>query len=283
MNDNYEMHISEVFIKGKISDDKCEDAIYLGKRFIAVIDGVTSKGKRLYQDKTSGRFAAEVLKRELSHLDYEWQDRDFQANELLRNLNESLRLEMKTVDDETIGVEDYLRAAIIILDKKEKRIINYGDCQCRIGDKVFSHSKAIDAKLAEKRADMLIRAIHEGVSQEELMKNDIGRKAILTDLRKQFEYENKNCKYGYPVLNGCGINEEMIVEHPIREGESVILCSDGYPYVCDSLEASERKLHELLQNDRLLIWNYKSTKGVQYGADSFDDRAWVKVEQVLKF
>ena len=57
-------------------------------------------------------------------------------------------------------------------------------------------------------------------------------KRYLEDKSKQFEYENKNCKYGYPVLNGCGINEEMIVEHPIPEGESVIICSDGYILMC---------------------------------------------------
>lgn len=273
----YNFPVSEVHLCGKCSDDKSEDAIFLGKRFIAVIDGVTSKGNYLYNGKTSGQFAAEILCKELSRIDHVWERRTISSEELIKSLDHALATVMMEEFGSGMKEEDRLRASIIILDRKEKRVINYGDCRCKIGVTVHSHDKKIDEMLAEKRSSVLTEALKMGQCIDELKRNDIGRMAILPDLLYQFEYENKDCEYGYPVLNGKGINRKMISEYKIYEGQTVILCSDGYPYVCDSLEESEKTLMELLRTDVLLISKYKSTKGLQDGAKSFDDRAWIKI------
>ena len=57
-----------------------------------------------------------------------------------------------------------------------------------------------------------------------------------------------------------------------------MLASDGYPYLKDTLEASEQALQEVLQEDPLLFRKYKATKGLQIGNRSFDDRAYIKLE-----
>lgn len=273
----YSMPVRESYIVGKKADNTCEDAIYLGQRFVGVIDGVTSKGNYLYDNKTSGRYAAEILSKELSRLDHIWQTKDISAKELLELLDKALCVEMVTAFGTEVPVENRLRASIIVLDRKEKRVISYGDCQCKIGDKKYLHKKVIDEELSEKRSKVLLEEISNGVSVDELVTNDPGREAILSELIRQFTYENKDGKYGYPVLNGAGINAGMIREYSLIEGQPVILCTDGYPYVCNSLSESEKKLSELLHKDRLLITEYKSTKGVTLGAQSFDDRAWVKL------
>jgi len=41
-------------------DEDCEDAIYIGPHFVAVIDGATSKTERRWDGKTGGRIAAET-------------------------------------------------------------------------------------------------------------------------------------------------------------------------------------------------------------------------------
>jgi glycerophosphoryl diester phosphodiesterase len=56
-----------------------------------------------------------------------------------------------------------------------------------------------------------------------------------------------------------------------------VLASDGYPYLKDTLIASEQALQELLQNDPMLFRDYKTTKSVQEGNLSFDDRAYLKI------
>lgn len=56
------MKIIEEFIEGKYKDQtKCEDIIFKGQRFIAIIDGATSKNGRLFEGKTGYRMAADLL------------------------------------------------------------------------------------------------------------------------------------------------------------------------------------------------------------------------------
>ena len=45
------MEILEKFIFGK-KQDKCEDGYFINDDFIVVVDGVTSKGKKLWDGKT---------------------------------------------------------------------------------------------------------------------------------------------------------------------------------------------------------------------------------------
>ena len=64
--------------------------------------------------------------------------------------------------------------------------------------------------------------------------------------------------------------------YDIPAGTEIILASDGYPYLENTLEASESKLKYILENDPLCYTLYKSTKGIQKGNVSFDDRSYVR-------
>jgi len=50
------------------NDETCEDAIYIGPSFVAVIDGATSKTERKWDGETSGRVAALTLKEAFDHI-----------------------------------------------------------------------------------------------------------------------------------------------------------------------------------------------------------------------
>lgn len=55
------MQIIESFLCGKENNPKtCEDGIYIGEHLVAVIDGVTAKGKRLWNGHKSGPYAKKV-------------------------------------------------------------------------------------------------------------------------------------------------------------------------------------------------------------------------------
>lgn len=57
-----DMKIIEKFIASKYGDDTlCEDGLFINDKFIAVMDGVTAKGKLLWDSKTSGFRTKEVL------------------------------------------------------------------------------------------------------------------------------------------------------------------------------------------------------------------------------
>ncbi|MBE5999874.1 MAG: hypothetical protein E7239_00495 [Sarcina sp.] len=274
----YSMRVRRKNIIGKTGDDTCcEDAVFAGNRFIAVIDGVTSKGKLQYEGKTSGRRAAEVLVEAFSHLELKKEKDIPTETKVIEFLDTELKKEMER-SDFTIAPEDYLRASVIYFDRKKKIVVSYGDCNCRIGFETHFHTKKIDVELAEKRAKTLEEHIKLGKKIDDLRKDDPGRKEILEEMKhRQFAYENTTEEYGYPVLNGHGINKEMIQTYDVYEGQKIILCSDGYPYIYDTLEKSEKELKKLLDRDPLLFREKKSTKGLAPGALSFDDRTWVEI------
>ena len=70
--------------------------------------------------------------------------------------------------------------------------------------------------------------------------------------------------------------QDFIVTCPVQDGETVILASDGYPQLAQTLAESESKLQDTIDKDPLLINLYKSTKGIVPGNVSYDDRTYIR-------
>lgn len=262
------MRVIRQEMKGKTKDySLCEDAVFAGKRYVAVIDGVTSKGKYRYQGKTFGKRASEVLVKAFEALETENEYEISEETQVLEFLNNALKSEMDSQNCE-LSQADYLRAAVIYFDSKKRIVVSYGDCNCRIGSDNYYHNKKIDDINAEKRAKILEQCLSKGMDINDLRKDDPGRAGILKDMINNFCYENSSAENGYPVLNGHSINKDLMIVHKVYEAQRVVLCSDGYPEICDTYEKSEEKLREIIEKDPLLIGDYKSTKGVAIGANA---------------
>ena len=173
------MKIIEHFICGKYNKpDICEDGIVIGNNLIAVIDGVTCKGKRLWENMSSGCFAKMILQKYLRK-DIANQN----AEELLENLDIILNTKLREQKDD-VKIEDYPRASIIIYNNIYKEIWSYGDCQCSINGKVYDHTKKIDILNSELRAFFIEFELLKGKTVEDIRLNDIGREKI----KKKFSY-----------------------------------------------------------------------------------------------
>lgn len=267
------MNVIEKYMEGKHKDQsKCEDGYIIKDNFIAVVDGVTAKGSHLWEGThKSGCYAKNKVLKYLSG-NIEKQG----AEELFANLSLVLKNAYFAEMQEDIEAEK-LRACIIVYNGFYKEIWSYGDMQCIIDKKFYQDSKKIDDIMAQKRVEVIKKAMDEGMTIEELIVNDVGRNAILKDiLEKQFRYENKKCTYGYPVLNGNEIVPEMIKKFFVSDGVEIVLASDGYPLLCSTLEESEKELQRIIKEDPLCISVYPSTKGVQPGYNSFDDRTYIR-------
>ena len=267
------MQIVESFLCGKENNPKtCEDGIYIGKDLVVVIDGVTAKGHRLWDGHKSGYYAKEIL---LKYLEQEGIAKQSPL-ELLNNLDKVL-CKAVIACGAALEPEEHLRASVIIYNDYYKEIWNYGDCQCSINGRIHAHSKKIDEINAKLRAKYLEAALEKGATIEELLTNDYGRLMIQENLLKQFAYENKKSEYGYPVLNGMGIESDLVQIYKLSEGDEVILASDGYPKLGKNLEESEAKLQKVINEDPLCFRKYRSTKGIKKGNISFDDRAFCRI------
>ena len=254
----------------------CEDAIFSGNRFVAVIDGDTAKDDYLYNGKTSGRRAAEVLKDAFIRMDLKKEKDIPTETDVLKFLNNALKKEMdfQATIPESI---DWLRASVIYFDRKKKIVVNYGNCNCQIGSETHYHLRKVDEELANERAQKLLPLYRQGTANSNLQYDDQTQGEILEKINTNRQFENQSGENGYPILNGQRINENLIKIYEVKEGEKVILCSDGYPEICSTFDQSEVKLAALLESDPLLIKDFKSTKGVEIGAQSFDDRTWVEI------
>lgn len=266
------MRIIEYFIQGKENNPStCEDGLFIGKDIVAIIDGVTAKGKQLLDNKKSGCYAKDII--------LEFLARDvskYTATELLERLDRLLR---KKISDNPIQLVplDYPRASLIVYNDFYQEIWSYGDCQCRINDHVYTHAKKIDQLNSALRSFYIEHAFIEGKTIHELKKNDPGRKQIQKNLLMQFDFENRENYFGYPVLNGQGICKSMINKYSVRKGDEIILASDGYPILKRTLQESEQILADILDQDPMCYKIYRTTKGIQNGNISFDDRSFCRL------
>lgn len=263
------MRIIEQFIKGKASDEAlCEDILLVTDDFIAIIDGVTAKGCRLFNGKSGGRATAEAVCEAIKLF-----PKDISVLDAVCRITEKVSSLYESNEEKGCAA-----AGAIIFSIARKEIWNVGDCQCIINNTKHLHEKEVDRIYSQKRAEILENAIKNGATQEELLINDIGREAILPQLKTQHQYANKECNLGYAVFNGTPIPESMITTYKLSEGDTLVLASDGYPVLCDTLGESEELLQRELTENPLCYKGYKSTKGLQPQNSSFDDRTYIKIQ-----
>ena len=61
--------VIEKFIKGKLSNNDCEDNIFIGKNYLAVIDGATSSNYLKIDGKLGGKFLSDFIIEVLEEID----------------------------------------------------------------------------------------------------------------------------------------------------------------------------------------------------------------------
>ncbi len=149
-----------------------------------------------------------------------------------------------------------------------------GDCQCLIGDNYFDNPKPSEAIMAEKRAKEARRLIDEGrETVESLLNHDMAREAILPLLIEEMRNQNVT----YSVIDGFPIPRQKVRVIPLDFSRwTIVLASDGYPFLHTTLEESERALAEQRERDPLNIDTFKATKAFKKEFNSFDDRAYIR-------
>lgn len=274
----------EQFICSKYTDQqKCEDGLFISDDFIAVIDGVTSKGALTWPvqtegaagtlpSMTSGRYAREVLEKALKAM-----KPSIDAASAIEYLNQALAAAGTSRRDYLRDhPEERLQAVVILYSCHKREVWAFGDCQCMIGNTLHTHSKEIDSLMTEIRCLYDQAELILGGSENELAEHDPGRVCILPLLRRQFLLANQDCPYGYDVLDGFSIHAHHVSIYPVLPQTQVVLASDGYPALKGTLAESEEALRELLQKDPQCLRENRGTKGLVKGNQSFDDRTYVR-------
>jgi hypothetical protein len=268
------MKLIEKFMESKSGNvEECEDGLFINENYIAVVDGATSKGNITWDGKTSGRYTKDIILDTLPKL-----DENVDAAQAIQAINNNIKKAYKdNYETAKVNFAERLLASIIIFSVKKQEIWSFGDCQCIINEKLYSHEKKVDKVLSEVRSLYISLSLMGGKTEQDIISDDIGREYILPILKKQSIFANSNnTEYGFDVLDGFDINVDNIKIYKVQKGDEIVLASDGYPKLQNTLKASEKILEETLKSDPLLINIYKSTKCLNKQNKSFDDRTYVK-------
>ena len=145
-----------------------------------------------------------------------------------------------------------------------------GDCLCMVGGQLFENPKPYEAQLARRRADI----IRNSGQREQFLTDDTARKQILPEMMRIMQ-EQQNVDYA--VIDGAPIPEQHVRVLPLDfQPHEIVMATDGYPFLCPTLEASEAALARQLTDDPLNIGHFQATKACMKGNLSFDDRAYIR-------
>lgn len=256
--------------------DACEDGIVVTDHFAAVIDGATDKTGALFDGVTGGRYAMLVCADAIKTLD---PDADvFTAVEWMTD-QLSKRLPVG------LSIEDRPTAVLAVYSTQRREIWRVGDVSLwhdRMTDGPDRLQKLVDFHAAGVRAAVIAAELANGRPADELRDDDVGRQVILPLLRRQAVFANNpdvgEWANGYGVINGRDVPPSFIERYPVPEDAStVVLATDGYPLALPTFKETEAYLQDRLSVDSLCVGPLRGTKGVQPGAESFDDRSYLRL------
>lgn len=266
--------IIEQFIKGKIDEEKCEDALVITDDFVAVIDGVSSKSAWRQNGMSTGKVASLLVAEAVRSLKREASLPEF-LNEVSERFSVFYETANFTENREMLGPQ--AMAAIVSEARQELWLI--GDCRALAGGKFYTSLKKSDVVLEAFRS----LAAHIGMAEEGVgpdryfADGDRAREVILPWIKRATIFMNRaETEWGYPALNGGTVPPELIKVIPLEREEEIVLATDGYPELRPTLAESEAVLERLLREDPYCIGAMKSTKGLAPGQTGFDDRAYVR-------
>ena len=265
--------IIETCCIGKRSPELCEDGLYIGSDMVAVVDGATSHGEKKWDGKSAGAFAKQLIIERLDGM-----PPYLSGLEVITLLNGELRKAYSNYKWYIENPHERLAASVLIYNDHHKEIWSYGDCQYIVNGELYQMGKRVDMLFSGVRSFLLQHALHEGKEYEELLRNDFAREYIIPLIKKQTAFQNKDVEFGYPMLDGTVVESRFLKTQKVAEGSTIVLATDGYPILKESLAESEKELARLLKEDPLCIFDYKSTKGLAEGCSSFDDRTYVRLE-----
>lgn len=271
------MEVIEVCSIGKSRQRLCEDGWIVTGSYAAVIDGSTAKGKLRIDGKPTGRQAMETVKDGVRRLPGGicMEEAAVMLTQAIADIYEANGIG----DMVKFEPENRLTCSAVIWSNCRREIWMFGDCQCRVGDRTFTNPKRVDDVLAGVRSDVSWYLLSHGHSPEELQTMDLGREMIFEALRDQCAFQNAGNEnpYRYTVLDGFYVDPQTVPVIKVKETTEIVLATDGYPVLYDTLAETEVCLCEMLKNDPLCIGSYPMTKGWMRGNNSFDDRTYLRL------
>lgn len=274
----------ESFSTGKTSSGN-DDVLVCSGTWFGVVDGATDKSGLTYPlegvETGAGAFAAAVVAKAVSGL-----PAGVDPLSGVRRVSAALR-DAVEAHHPGIGAHERPCASLIVLDGSCDRLWWCGDAQAawvlRDGQvRVHRPVKSVDRIAADFRAAVLAARDAAGLGGDG---RDAGRAAALELLRYAPALANgTHQEFSYGVVDGSAPPAWAVGTTFLGDAVEVVLASDGYPETVfggrlGRLGDAEAHLAEELAADPGCVGVLRSTKGLAAGADSFDDRTWLRLRR----
>lgn len=268
----FNMQIIEQFIRGKRPDASlCEDGWVVTNHFAAVVDGSTSK----VAGRAGGRQAMQLVCDAMHTL-----QNNATKEQMLSHFTQVLAAHNPSEAQANAAYR--LTCSAVIYSAQRRVVWMIGDCQCRFNGTTHTHPKLVDTVLTQARQDAVSYLLQHGHTANDIRQNDLGRRLIMDALREQTNFQNDPNPlnpYRYPVFDGTKIDPKLVPQFSLPAGISqLVLASDGYPLLADTLSATEQQLQHLLAIDPLCIRENAATKCYMKGNLSFDDCCYLRLK-----
>ena len=265
------MNIIEQFSIGKRRGTPCEDGWIVTPDFAAVVDGSTAKIKIAPGQESPGHLAMRLVCAAIEQLP------------ATITMEEALPLLSRAIAEDKTYAESHYRptCSAVIYSQHRQEVWFVGDCQARWNNRTYIFEKPVDHLLTDIRCRAIHHYLKHGYTEEDIRKEDKGRAFIFDALCEQLHFQNDPNPYNpfrYPVIDGQPIDPAKVPVLPVGDAHELILASDGYPEVLNTLEETETALEEVLEKDPLCINENPATKCLVKGNRSFDDRTYLRLE-----
>ncbi|WP_285474954.1 hypothetical protein [Actinoplanes sp. NBRC 101535] len=268
------MEIVEQFVLGKFGDpQRCEDAIVVTAGHLAVIDGATDVSGRTYEGATGGWWAMAACRDAIQDLP-EYAAPDVAVAVMTAELGARIDPELAAAERPSAAVTVYSRAR-----REVWQVGDVGFAYRGLPASVGQPRKLVDRVAAAFRSAVLAAEFAAGgVTMERVVEADPGRLAARSLTGRQGALRNRVGPYGYAAIDGRPVPPSLVVVHQLPDDiDELVIASDGYPFIGETLAASESELARLLDKDPWCVAELAGTKAVLPGQVSFDDRAYVRV------
>lgn len=272
------MEIIEQFIAAKNGKlEECEDLIVFSDYFAAVIDGATSRDMTMYDGKKTGLVAALLVKDVFENL-----PEKATLEDVIHLLEQSFYRFYCSNEIDSRDNSRILTASAVLYSSFHHQVWMFGDCQCMFGHTVYNNPNGIDEIVASVRSFINQAELLNGKTLDWIRKNDPGAAYINDLLISQFNFQNqtffRDGAFGYLAIDGrkMQIDKVKVLDIP-QQDQELILASDGYPVLAETLLLCEKALTQCLTDDPLCIYSNKCVKCLKNDQVSYDDRAYLRI------
>lgn len=269
------MFVDKVFTVSKTGEQwNNEDCEGDNENWTVIADGATTKTATKFKDGTGGQIVARLICKTVLSSPH-----TVSPKQLLKKINKEYIKKLGNLPK-----EESPSAVFVAVNKTGKWIIRVGDLGVRVDDKAYEGNLRIDKVHSEMRklySHLLIES--QKSSEKELLEDDLGRKLIYPSLQLQWVVRNHpTSPYGYGAVDGREIPDKFVEYWEIPANtRRIILTTDGYLKPEASLKDVEKTLEKTLKEDPLMINSFPSTKGLESGNASFDDRTFIELKRAL--